>query len=113
MQLGIMAKTFTRPTLEGVLDAVMGHGLHCVQFNFTCAGLPTMPEEIEPACLAKIRKELDAREIKVAAVSGTFNMIHPDPKKRRGGFNRLPLLAHGPRKIWATLVNLLTGPPRA
>ena len=48
MRLGIFAKTFARPTLEETLDAVAGHGLACVQFNMACAGLPTLPEEIEP-----------------------------------------------------------------
>ena len=54
MQLGIFAKTFTRPTLEAVLDAVADHGLRCVQFNFACAGLPSMPDQIESALVEKI-----------------------------------------------------------
>ena len=45
MRLGIFAKTFSRPSLEGVLDAVVGHGLDETQFNYSVAGLPSMPEE--------------------------------------------------------------------
>ncbi len=37
MRLGIFAKTFTRPTVEEVFDAVRAHGLRCVQFNLSCA----------------------------------------------------------------------------
>ena len=47
MQIGIMARTFIRPTLEKTLDAVVAHGIHCVQFNFTCTGLPEMPDHID------------------------------------------------------------------
>ena len=109
MQLGIYAKTFDRPTLEGVLDAVVSHGLHCIQFNFACAGLPSMPERIEPNLLDQIRHQTDARKIKMAAMSGTFNMIHPDPKQRRQGLQRLPVLAAACRQMGVPIITLCTG----
>lgn len=109
MQLGIMAKTFVRPALEGVLDAVASHGLHCVQFNFTCAGLLNLPEAIEPVLLERIRRELTARQITVAAVSGTFNMIHPDPRQRRAGLDRFPVLAGACKQLGAPIITLCTG----
>ena len=99
MQLGIFAKTFVRPTLEAVLDAVVSHGLSCVQFNFACAGLPSLPETIETRVIEHIRSELVARKISVAAASGTFNMIHPDPHARQDGLRRLPLLAKACQQI--------------
>ena len=43
MQIGIFAKTFVRPTLDATLDAVAAHGVRVVQFNLSCAGLPTLP----------------------------------------------------------------------
>ena len=49
MRLGIFAKTFSRPTVEGVFDAVREHGLNCVQFNMACAGLPSLPDHIAPS----------------------------------------------------------------
>lgn len=109
MQLGIMAKTFARPTVEGVLDAVAGHGLHHIQFNFTCAGLSNMPERIDPGLLDKIRQGLESRKISVAAVSGTFNMIHPDLQKRREGLERLPVLAAACRQLGSSIITLCTG----
>ncbi len=42
--LGIFAKTFPRPTFEAALDEVAALELKSVQFNFTCVGLPTLPE---------------------------------------------------------------------
>ncbi|MCL7455522.1 MAG: sugar phosphate isomerase/epimerase, partial [Anaerolineae bacterium] len=77
MQLGIFTKVFERPTLELVLDAVAAHGLRQVQFNMSCAGLPSMPDVIPPGLPERIRYEMAARGMTMAAVSGTFNMIHP------------------------------------
>src|SRR2546422_2588754 len=84
MQLGIFAKTFVRPTLVEALDAVVGHGLNCIQFNFACAGLPSMPEHIAPELAGQMAREIQQRNLAVAAVSGTFNMIHPEAQKRQG-----------------------------
>ena len=48
VRVGIFAKMFPRPSLGVTLDAVKAHGICCVQFNMSCAGLPTMPEEVAP-----------------------------------------------------------------
>ena len=109
LQLGIFAKTFSRPTLGETLDAVAGHGLHCIQFNFACVGLPTLPERIEPVVLENIRRELDARQIRIAAVSGTFNLIHPDMEQRREGLRRLPVLAAASARLGVPVITLCTG----
>jgi len=70
MRLGIFAKTFVRPTLAETLDAVVAHGLDCIQFNFACAGLPSMPDKIAPELAAQIGDEIKQRKLNVAAVSG-------------------------------------------
>ena len=57
MQIGIMARTFVRPTLEETFDAVMNHGIHCIQFSFTCAGLPELPDHIDAGLCDRIRRE--------------------------------------------------------
>jgi len=109
MQLGIFAKTFTRPTLEAVLDAVASHGLHCAQFNFASAGLPSLPERIDPALADKVRHEMEARKLTMAAVSGTFNLIHPDPKVRRDGLRRLSVLASACQRLDTSVITLCSG----
>ncbi len=109
MQIGIFAKTFVRPTLAATLDAVVAQGIGCVQFNLACAGLPSMPERIAPAQLAEIRAALDARRLRVAAVSGTFNMIHPDPRRREDGLARLRTLAAACGPLCTSVITLSTG----
>jgi len=109
MRLGIFARTFSRPNVENVLDAVRRHGLDCIQFNFACAGLPSMPERIEPALLDRICAAANARKISIAAVSGTFNMIHPDVAKRREGVQQLAVLASACKCLSTSVITLCTG----
>jgi sugar phosphate isomerase/epimerase len=109
MQLGIFAKTFSRPTLEETLDAVIQHDLHCIQFNMTCVGLPSMPEAIDPAVIARIQAEMKSRQITMVAISGTFNMAHPDPQIRRDGLRRLDVLSTVCQAIGTSIITLCTG----
>ena len=94
MQLGIFAKTFVRPTLEETLDAVVDHGLRHVQFNMSCAGLPTLPERIDESLCRWIAQSLRARGVTMAAISGTFNLV----RSRRGAIARQPSAARYSRR---------------
>jgi sugar phosphate isomerase/epimerase len=109
MQLGIFAKTFVRPTLPETLDAVVIHGFDSIQFNFACAGLPSMPERISSGLAAEIQREMKNRNITMVAVSGTFNLIHPDLEKRRDGFDRLGEMAARCAILGTSVITLCTG----
>jgi len=109
MRLGIFARTFARSTLEGVLDQVRAHGLDCVQFNLCCAGLATLPDRLDQASAGRIAAAHGDRGIEMAAISGTFNMIHPDPEQRSDGLRRLGVLAAACRQLGTGLITLCTG----
>lgn len=109
MRIGIFAKTFVRPTLSETLDAVVAHGIDCIQFNFACAGLPSMPEKISPELVGQIQRELQQRSLSMGAVSGTFNMIHPDVAQRHDGLNRLAAMAGVCSILRTSLITLCTG----
>jgi len=109
MHLGIFAKTFSRPTLGGVFDAVASHGFDLTQFNFSCAGLPNLPKGVEPESIKNIRKEAETRKIQIIAMSGTFNMIHPDVEQRREGLRGLRVIADACRQLRIPYISLCTG----
>ena len=109
MTLGIFAKTFVRSTFTECFDAVAAQGVRCVQFNFACAGVPTLPDELTAGFVDQIRREADARQIAIAAVSGTCNLIHPDRRQRTANLNRLSVAAWGGRRLGAQILTLCTG----
>jgi len=108
-QLGIFAKTFARPTLAGILDAVLAHGLKIIHFNYSCVGPSSMPDEILPALTQEISRQTKTRGIKIAGVSGTYNMIDPDTNKRKIGLKRLRVIIQSCHAIDTSLVSLCTG----
>ena len=109
MEIGIFAKTFNQPTLDDVLDSVHDHGLKCVQFNMVCAGQPSMPDAIDEALVEQIRSGLAERDIRMEAISGTFNMIHPNVQVRQDGLRRLGVLARAAKGLGTGMITLCTG----
>ena len=109
VQIGILTKTFPRPSLEETLDAITRHGIRCVQFSLSSAGLPELPERVDPATCERIRREMGARGLEMAAVSGLFNMIHPDVRARRDGLRRLRELASACEHLGTSVITLCTG----
>ena len=109
MEIGIFAKTFVRPTVGETLDAVAAQGLRTVQFNLACAGLPTLPDAIDPALVEQIRAAFVERGMTMAAISGTFNMIHPDRRVRADGLRRLGVLAEACHGLGTKVITLCTG----
>ena len=109
MELGIFAKTFRRPDAHGTLEAVRALGLECVQFNFECAGLPSMPAEVPPPTLAAIASASRETGVRLAALSGTFNMAHPERDMRRRGLLRLRVVAEAAAQLGIPVVTLCTG----
>jgi len=109
MRLGIFARTFSRPTVEGVFDAVREHQLDCIQFNMACAGLPTLPDDIASSLAIRIHEASMSRGTEIAAVSGTYNMAHPDPEVRQAGLRRLRTLASACHGMGTSVITLCTG----
>jgi sugar phosphate isomerase/epimerase len=109
VELGVFAKTFPRETPDAVLDAVGDHGFACAQWNMSCAGLPPMPDEIDPALAERVGRAAERHGVRLAAVSGTFNTVHPDPEQRKAGLRRLRVLAEAAPLMGTGTITLSTG----
>lgn len=109
MELGIFSKTFLRPSVEAVFDAVRDCGFTQVQFNMASCGLPSLPEHIAAETARHVARQAALRQVRLAAVSGTFNMIHPDPEQRRRGLAKLRVLAAACREMGASVITLCSG----
>ena len=109
MQLGIFAKTFSAQGAGSVLKAAREAGYEIAQFNMTCVGLPSMPEEISPNIISDIAAASNSNGVAIAAISGTYNMAHPDPIIRADGLRRLGVIIANAKAMGTSLVTLCTG----
>lgn len=109
MNIGVLTRTFARPDIDTCLDAVVSHGMRSVQLNLVSAGLPAVPDGIEPALCDRIRTALEMRGIEHAATTGAFNMIHPDPRERAAGMACFRGLASCAHRLGTRMLTLCTG----
>ncbi|GCA52727.1 MULTISPECIES: sugar phosphate isomerase/epimerase [Sinorhizobium] len=109
MKLGIFAKTFEGTQPGAVLDAVAAAGFAAAQYNMACSGLASMPEGIDERQACAVADAAKKAGIEIAAVSGTYNMIHPDQAMREAGHRRLAVLAERSHAMSTRLITLCTG----
>lgn len=109
MRLGIFAKTFSGSDPAVVLAQAKAAGFDAVQYNMACSGLPALPEAITPAEADAVGNAATQTGLSVAAVSGTYNMIHPDPAVRAAGLAHLEVLAAASARMGTSLITLCTG----
>ncbi|MYB63161.1 sugar phosphate isomerase/epimerase [Candidatus Poribacteria bacterium] len=99
MHIGLMEGTIQRETLEETLDAVVAHDIFFLQYHISKSGPST----------AEIRKAIDDRQIKIVALSGTYNMIDPDVQKREAGLDKLRYVAGQCKPLGTSVITLCTG----
>lgn len=109
MRLGIFSKTFDGIDPTTVLAAVAQAGFTATQYNMGCSGLPAMPDEIGPGVAQAVALAAKEAGVEIAAVSGTYNMIHPDVQTREAGHARLETLAKVCAGLETPLITLCTG----
>jgi sugar phosphate isomerase/epimerase len=109
MKIGIFAKTFSRPTIEELFQAIAGYGINSVQFNLSCVGLETLPENVSSELVQRIADAAEQAALELAALSGTFNMAHPDPTVRRAGLEKFEILCEVAGRLHIPVITLCTG----
>jgi sugar phosphate isomerase/epimerase len=108
-ELGIFSRIFPRRSVAEVFQAVAEHGLGVVQWNFQSAGLATLPDAIRPALVEEIQRAMRMSGVRIAAVSGTFNLIDPIEERRRDCVERLRGVADAAAGLGAAVVTLCSG----
>lgn len=106
---GIFTTVFPRPTLDETFAAVADRGIGAVQFDLENAGLPTLPDAIPEDLPARIQATSLRHAVAISALSGTFNMAHPDAVVRRQDLGRFRVLAAACRPMGASVITICTG----
>jgi sugar phosphate isomerase/epimerase len=109
MKIGIFAKTFSRPTIEELFQSIANYGIYSVQFNLSCAGLETLPENVPSELVQRIADSAERAKVELSAISGTFNMAHPSPEVRRGNLMKFEVLCEVAARLRIPVITLCTG----
>jgi sugar phosphate isomerase/epimerase len=109
MYAAIFSRTYAMKNVAEVIGAAAMDGYEGIQANLSSAGLASLPGTVPPGVAAQFGQEARARGMRLAALSGTYNMAHPDAKVReasRVGFQNVVSAA---RDMGAPIVSLCTG----
>lgn len=109
MQIGIFAKTFPGADPSTVLGSVRRAGYQVAQYNMACSGLPSMPDAVPAEAAEAVAAAAKDQGVEIAAVSATYNMIHPNPAVRRRGHESIAAIAAAARAMGTRLLTLCTG----
>lgn len=109
MELGIFSKTWPYKDLDVIFSEMRKNQLYVTQFNMACVGYPTVPASYDDEVIEKIKKACKKYDIRICALSGTFNMIDPDVKKRKEGLQNFEVLCEIAEKLAIPIVTLCTG----
>lgn len=84
-------------------------GYTTVQFNMACSGLSSLPSVIAPDVVSDILRATQHTGVGIAALSATYNMIHPDASLRAAGHASLAVLAEAASALGIPMLTLCTG----
>jgi len=105
----VFAKNYSPSPLPELCAAVAAHGYRGIQFNLSCIGLDSLPTHLPEGLCADSARVAKAHELAMVAMSGTYNMAHPDRSVRtsaRIGFANVITAA---KQMGAPVVTLCTG----
>ncbi len=109
MELGIFESVFVRSSVDEAFRAVAEAGFASVQFDFASAGFDPWVDTISIEDAASIREAADRTGVRIPAVSGTYNMAHPDPDHRATGLRGFAQVCSRAGVLGASFVTLCTG----
>jgi sugar phosphate isomerase/epimerase len=92
-----------------VFDAIAADGFQGVQANLSSVGLASLPEFLPDGIAERFGEQARRRGIRIAALSGTYNMARPDLSVRvasRAGFRNVIKAA---AEMGTSIVSLCTG----
>lgn len=109
MKPGIFAKTLAGSTPLEVLRAAAKSGYNSVQYNMACSGIGALPEIVTPEIAEAVRAASIATGVEIAAISATYNMIHPDLSKREAGRRSFAAIAERAASMGSRLLTVCSG----
>lgn len=109
MTPGIFARTYEARYPGELFNKVREDGFSAVQFNLSCAGLAPLPAELPVGIGKSIATGASEAGIALCALSGTYNMAHPDAANRQRDRIGFANVMQAASDMNVSLVTLCTG----
>ena len=121
MRIGVLSSDITRrANTDELFGAIASYGFESAQLsfssvpeaNFIGSGQFEFPGRIDDEVISLIRESAKKHNVEIIAVSGTFNMAHPDYEVRKEGVERFAGLAKITQKLGVRFISLCAGTRR-
>jgi sugar phosphate isomerase/epimerase len=109
MNLGIFAKTFDGTTPLEVLSSARSAGYKTVQYNMACSGFGSLPLTIDEEAARAVNFASKETGVSIAAISATYNMIHPKLSEREKGRRSFEAIAASAHRMGTDILTVCTG----
>jgi sugar phosphate isomerase/epimerase len=109
MELGIFSRTYPLQDIDRIFSQAVQDGFQAIQFNFSSAGLPSLPREWPELAASEVIAAAKRRGLSLCALSGTYNMAHPDESRRQADRIGFSNVVRAAQFMGVPLVTLCTG----
>lgn len=105
----IFSRTYPTGRVTEALQAIRADGFQGAQMNLSSFGMESLPDHLDDAALEEGRREAARLGLTLAALSGTYNMVHPDASERQADRPRFVNVLRAAQAIGTPVVTLCTG----
>jgi sugar phosphate isomerase/epimerase len=109
VELGIFSRTYAAIGIDRIFARIAQDGFQTIQFNFSSAGLPSLPKDWHEAAITAVRASANHHGLSICALSGTYNMAHPDVARRQADRIGFTNVVRAAQVMQVPLVTLCTG----
>jgi sugar phosphate isomerase/epimerase len=109
MYPAVFGRIYPGTDASDVLDAAAADGFCGVQFNLMSAGLASLPDHLPDGLAEAVRRHAKQKQLQIAALSGTYNMAHPDASVRDGSRRGFTNVMEAARRMGSPVVTLCSG----
>jgi sugar phosphate isomerase/epimerase len=109
VELGIFSRTYQAVGIDRIFARIAQDGYQTIQFNFSSAGLPSLPNDWPEAIIKDVMASATRSGLTICALSGTYNMAHPAAAQRQADRIGFTNIVRAAELMRVPLVTLCTG----
>jgi sugar phosphate isomerase/epimerase len=109
MYSAIFSRTYAAKDIAEVFADAAQDGFQGVQANLSSAGLMSLPETLPSQVGKAFAEQARAKGLCIAALSGTYNMVHPNLRVREASRVGFCNVVQAARQMGTSVVSLCTG----